>query len=1610
MLRSRLLVAANKGHLDTVRLLLAHGAEVNRANCNENAPLWVASWKGHLEVVKLLLKANAQCNKMNHNMESPVWVACEQGHLEVSQVLIEARANLDLPAHNEISPLWVASWKGHVEVVQLLLKARANQDKQDRHDTSPLWVASKRGHVEVVRALLKASADPAKLNCEKRSPLYVASYWGHVKVLPTHPGKVAALLLIASTKADHLALGRFGTYAGRFTPTLPGIYKLQVEQSVPGIFAEYWWHRNIHRNAPQQPDITRIDHVLDFWFPDVTFAPAFVRWKFILHFECIRTARWPYNFGHALGIIASPGSEVRAFFWNDGSVTKRVPEDVVPQKREQMIREDCMTEVPYFICIDLLFHDPVVDPFGFYAFEIEWSTPMAEDLEEKLSTSIEIMLYHQNDTDYWGWWPIQQGCLLSSGLNIQGSPFEDFQAISGSARAEFSTVLAMPDSTTEMTVIVDTLAEVRVDLRDILGQPVVGGSMLGSVSARLFTMKGVKEMDLPVRWDPARGFYAASWTPLPPDPIFQDDVSTGRYYRQLIVRLDGNQIINSPMPVTILLAISDPSQSFVMAGDYTIAKAGEPVWYQVRSATLAGRLRVTGGDVYEVLFEGPAHDPLMGDDRFDGTVIDNLNGSYTVNFEIQRPGYYNMRVFLNTVEIGPSPFLGVLIWDDLSAPLTTAFGPGISPAQNVPGNPARIIAGVNTSFDISAKDSYDVQYFRGGGMFRLSTPVMDMGPGVNVTFDSGFTSPEDYSFITDNNDGSYSVEYRLCQAGLTAMTIELYTTEAWRPIGSSPFLLQVLRGELVAETSKVHPPISQVFSGVPNTMQVDLRDACGNNANDEAMQSLYISLERIENGTQEALVFEAVRSTPGEVTVFFTPMQRGEHRLVVLGDGVPVQRAPMYFTVMPATSVPDSRNWLLPAIGASTQSTFEILNSPCHAGDFATIKVTARDMWGDPLVHGHYAFMIYFWREMEGFDADSLRCQPLCEGPAAQATRLVVPDARVTLRSVQAEVYEFSLMSNVSGNYHGAVSVLRPGAFYGVWYNNLNHSKRVFTEMLRGPLELDWGIHGPGGTLPSNKFSLQILGWLRIPASDRYTFQLNSDTGGRVFLNGTEISPSGSSGIDRGNSAVDMAAELQQGFVPIEILYDHWMGETTRNIPAFLSFGFGSNTVPFHILQAEDMYYEEMLHQPYNPFMHVVNPAIDVHSLEVVGGLRNNALHGVVGKDVFLRLQSADRYGNLQTRRDPASYLHLRSDPPDVAGRRSSDMLSSRHWRIEPLQSGAWDVVLIPEGPAPQAHNLTFELYSQSSELFGGLRPVATTSLLLHLSVNLPVAETSSLLCVPPPPWPVGVEVTCSLVPRDVQGNEIQGGLWPVMSFYAELQQRQDATELLETVRWYVDAAAANYRSLNRQLRHGGRLQKAALGHRQRLDQLAKIAPPLLEPLTLWRGFSSLSFVSYLHHLQKVEDDEDGSQSKDVKDDAYMSCSLSHSIGNFYARRHAILPEDLDDAVLLRIQVPAVCVACCSGLDHEEEILLPRGSVLRIDRIDQLDHKNGPANGQVTAILTAEATLLAGAGANTSLDSRKSLRRVSLYALPPDSAEELTTTLHVADPLDRCDRRERCGV
>ena len=165
-----------------------------------------------------------------------------------------------------------------------------------------------------------------------------------------------------------------------------------------------------------------------------------------------------------------------------------------------------------------------------------------------------------------------------------------------------------------------------------------------------------------------------------------------------------------------------------------------------------------------------------------------------------------------------------------------------------------------------------------------------------------------------------------------------------------------------------------------------------------------------------------------------------------------------------------------------------------------------------------------------------------------------------------------------------------------------------------------------------------------------------------------------------------------------------------------------------------------------------------------------------------------------------------------------------------------------------------------------------------------------------------------------VQSDEsVEAPIHPVVSFYEGKVGQEEWLEVFEAVRWYADAAASNYRKLNRYLRDGPGL----LGKQERdlcsqkvklLDDLGRAAPVVGKPgLTLWRGFSSFSYVQHLQGSGAVA----GSQPFLVKDEAYMSCSLLQSVGNFYARRHALLPEDLEDAVLLEIQVPPGARVIC---------------------------------------------------------------------------------------------------
>jgi ankyrin repeat protein len=184
-------LAAQCGHVEVVRWLLAHHVEVNAQAYNGFTPLHLTE---SAAVAKLLLKSGADPTIQDGWGNTALQVAAEQRHTEVANAIMEAGYPLDLrsalmlgkreiamkiirerPAivksppdaadlWGDTSPLGIAAGQGDEEMVLLLLKAGAPVNggtfmPNAGGTATPLCEAVWVGHVEIVEILCKAGAD-----------------------------------------------------------------------------------------------------------------------------------------------------------------------------------------------------------------------------------------------------------------------------------------------------------------------------------------------------------------------------------------------------------------------------------------------------------------------------------------------------------------------------------------------------------------------------------------------------------------------------------------------------------------------------------------------------------------------------------------------------------------------------------------------------------------------------------------------------------------------------------------------------------------------------------------------------------------------------------------------------------------------------------------------------------------------------------------------------------------------------------------------------------------------------------------------------------------------------------------------------------------------------------------------------------------------------------------------------------------------------------------------------------------------------------------------------------------------------------------------------------
>jgi N-acyl-D-amino-acid deacylase len=167
-------------------------ADLESRGARGTTPLLYAAAFGDLETLRILLEAGADVNRQNDLQASALlWAACQP---EKARLLLERGAEVNIQSKQGRTPLIVAAaCTGNAEIVRLMLSKGADVKVRDRLGMSALRVSARTGDLDTVKLLLGHGADPNAADFLGRTSLFVAMEGRNpevVRLLLKHGAKV----------------------------------------------------------------------------------------------------------------------------------------------------------------------------------------------------------------------------------------------------------------------------------------------------------------------------------------------------------------------------------------------------------------------------------------------------------------------------------------------------------------------------------------------------------------------------------------------------------------------------------------------------------------------------------------------------------------------------------------------------------------------------------------------------------------------------------------------------------------------------------------------------------------------------------------------------------------------------------------------------------------------------------------------------------------------------------------------------------------------------------------------------------------------------------------------------------------------------------------------------------------------------------------------------------------------------------------------------------------------------------------------------------------------------------------------------------------------------
>lgn len=183
-------VAAEKGHIHVIELLMSKGARHDARNMRGQTPLHNAAAKGWKEASICLLDHGADVNAIDDQGFTPLLFTIQEGHFQLFDLLIQRGADVNCMTEKGTNPLRMAALLGRLNFVKLLVEKGAEVDHLDDHAWracakvgTPLMLAAQGGHFEVVKFLVERGAAVDQPDDFGSIALGAASFFGHFETV-----------------------------------------------------------------------------------------------------------------------------------------------------------------------------------------------------------------------------------------------------------------------------------------------------------------------------------------------------------------------------------------------------------------------------------------------------------------------------------------------------------------------------------------------------------------------------------------------------------------------------------------------------------------------------------------------------------------------------------------------------------------------------------------------------------------------------------------------------------------------------------------------------------------------------------------------------------------------------------------------------------------------------------------------------------------------------------------------------------------------------------------------------------------------------------------------------------------------------------------------------------------------------------------------------------------------------------------------------------------------------------------------------------------------------------------------------------------------------------